>query len=144
MAVLIERFFIPLLVFILGNGLLLANPMEFSWPARFIGIIVISVLAVILAVFSVKYAESRRASGSTLLRYYGRSTPPSTENRVYVRITPRKLMKIFRSTTLVRANSLVQVYLNKWLRLSGRISQISEYKEFMTGEITHISVSFIS
>jgi hypothetical protein len=144
MTVFIERFFIPLLVFILGNGLLLGNAMEFRWATRIIGIIVVSVLAVIVAVFSGKYADSRRASGSTLLRYYGRSTPPSTEDRAYVRITPRALIKIFRSTTEVRAKAEVHVYLDNWLRVSGRIFQMNEYKHYETGEITYLTVTFSS
>jgi hypothetical protein len=62
---------------------------------------------------------------------------------VFVRVSPRKLTNRFRRNTEVRANAEIQFYMNKWLRISGRISQVSESRSVITGEVSHILVSFI-
>jgi hypothetical protein len=65
----LERYVITILAAIIANGLLLANPMGISWPARIIGIVIITVLAAVIALFSGKYDELRQRQYPRLSRF---------------------------------------------------------------------------
>jgi hypothetical protein len=69
MKIFLERFLIPILAFILGNGFLLANPMGFDWSGRIIGILGVTLLAGIIALFSGQYDELRQRQYPNLSRF---------------------------------------------------------------------------
>jgi hypothetical protein len=69
MTIFLERFLIPLLALILGNGLLFANPMGIDWPIRILGILFVTVLAALIALLSGNYDELRQKQYPRLSKF---------------------------------------------------------------------------
>ncbi len=81
-------------------------------------------LVCIVCLIALAALDRRRASH----RQLDISTMPSRDsaNRVIVDVTPDYLMGLFDQHTSVQAQKLIEPYIGKWIRVSGRLHDVSD------------------
>ena len=125
MVVLLEKYILPILA---GLTLLVlaTNPMHFSWPQR-----IASLLASLLFAGLVSWdihrrnSEKKKAASTEKVKEDQIFVPAEVkEDRIFVPVKPQDLMKIYKDLTAIQANKLAASYVDKWIQVSGIVSDI--------------------
>jgi hypothetical protein len=115
-AVFLERYVLPILT---GLTLLVlaTNPLHFSWPLRTACLLVFLLLASLTSWDIYRRNKKKAPSTETEVK----------EEKIFVPVKPLDLMRIYKDNTEIQANKLAASYTDKWIQVSGIVSEVSPF-----------------
>jgi tRNA_anti-like len=128
-SVFLERYILPILA-ALTLLVIVSNPLHFSWGQRIMGGSIVVLAAALVSRVAHRLNKKLQTSAETVdagpAKQESSSLPPKlTGGRVFVRVEPDYLMAFFKDHTAIQAKSLLAAFLDKWMRVSGKLDNVT-------------------
>jgi hypothetical protein len=128
-SVFLERYILPILA-ALTLLIIVSNPLQFSWGQRIIGGSIVILAAAVVSRVAHRLNKKLRSSAETVGAIPAGQDSSSLPakligGRVLIRVEPDYLMAFFKDHTAIQAKRLVAAFLDKWIRVSGKLDNVT-------------------